>query len=200
MYYDIKCQIIIIGDSTVGKTSIITRYSNGTFDSNYLATVGIDTCTKDENINGKIVRVKIWDTAGEERFKTLTNNFFRNAEGVILVYDVTNTETYSNLKFWIQSIKTNMGENTDTIPIIILGNKIDCETREIFREEAEAFAKGQNFHYFETSAKTGENVDSSIKFLINLIMSQNSEEEEKNNNITITKEEENNNNNDKCGC
>ena len=145
MNYDQKCQLLIIGDSTVGKTSIITRFANGTFDSNYLATVGLDNFTKDEIIDNKTIRIKIWDTAGQERYKSLTKGFFRNAEGVMLVYDVTNSETYENLKYWMQSIKNNLGENMGEIPIIIIGNKIDCQEREVSVEEAENFWKEQGF-------------------------------------------------------
>ena len=170
MNYDQKCQLLIIGDSTVGKTSIITRFANGTFDSNYLATVGLDNFTKDEIIDNKTIRIKIWDTAGQERYKSLTKGFFRNAEGVMLVYDVTNSETYENLKYWMQSIKNNLGENMGEIPIIIIGNKIDCQEREVSVEEAENFWKEQGFPYFETSAKTGENIDKTIKFLVKQVI------------------------------
>ena len=170
MNYDQKCQLLIIGDSTVGKTSIITRFANGTFDSNYLATVGLDNFTKDEIIDNKTIRIKIWDTAGQERYKSLTKGFFRNAEGVMLVYDVTNSETYENLKYWMQSIKNNLGENMGEIPIIIIGNKIDCQEREVSVEEAENFWKEQGFPYFETSAKTGENIENTIKFLVKKVI------------------------------
>ena len=170
MNYDQKCQLLIIGDSTVGKTSIITRFANGTFDSNYLATVGLDNFTKDEIIDNKTIRIKIWDTAGQERYKSLTKGFFRNAEGVMLVYDVTNSETYENLKYWMQSIKNNLGENMGEIPIIIIGNKIDCQEREVSVEEAENFWKDQGFPYFETSAKTRENIENTIKFLVKKVI------------------------------
>ena len=155
MNYDEKCQLLIIGDSTVGKTSILSRFANGTFNTNYLATVGLDNFTKDETIDDKNVRIKIWDTAGQERYKALTKGFFRNAQGIMLVYDVTNTETYDNLKYWIQSLKTNMGNDLDHIPIVIIGNKIDSEEREVKIDEAKLFSKEQNYPNFETSAKTG---------------------------------------------
>ena len=159
MNYDVKCQLLIIGDSTVGKTSILSCFANGTFNSNYLATVGLENFTKDEIIDDKTIRIKIWDTAGQERYKSLTKGFFRNAEGVMLVYDVTNSETYENLKFWLQSIKNNISSDMGDLPIIIIGNKIDLEEREVQFKEAEKFWKEQGYQYFETSAKTGENVD-----------------------------------------
>ena len=202
MNYDVKCQLLIIGDSSVGKTSILTRFANGTFNSNYLATVGLDSFTKDETIDDKNVRIKIWDTAGQERFKSLTKGFFRNAEGIMIVYDVTNQETYESLKYWIQSIKTNIGEDLDHIPIIILGNKIDSEDREVKTEDAEVFCKGENFPYFETSAKTGENIDQAVRFLVKKLMELNSDNKVGNNdnNIKINKEEHKKKEKSGCGC
>ena len=207
MNYDQKCQLLIIGDSTVGKTSIITRFANGTFDSNYLATVGLDNFTKDEIIDNKTIRIKIWDTAGQERYKSLTKGFFRNAEGVMLVYDVTNSETYENLKYWMQSIKNNLGENMGEIPIIIIGNKIDCQEREVSVEEAENFWKEQGFPYFETSAKTGENIDKTIKFLVKQVINVKEGNKEENKDYTksikIEKDDKNevkNGEAKKCAC
>ena len=151
MNYDEKCQLLIIGDSTVGKTSILSRFANGTFNSNYLATVGLDNFTKDETIDNKTVRIKIWDTAGQERYKALTKGFFRNAQGIMIVYDVTNAETFENLQIWIKSIKDHMGPDTENIPSIIIGNKVDSEEREVKFEEAELFSKGYNYPYFDTN-------------------------------------------------
>ena len=200
MNYDEKCQLLIIGDSTVGKTSILCRFTNGTFNDNYLATIGLDNFTKDEIIDNKNIRVKMWDTAGQERYKALTKGFFRNAQGIMIVYDVTNQDTFENLKHWIQSIKTNMGNDLEHLPIIIIGNKIDSDDREIKFEEAESFCKQGNFPYFETSAKTGENIDKAIRFLIKKVMDLNSENkaEYNDNNIKLNKEEHKKK--DKSGC
>ena len=203
MNYDQKCQLLIIGDSTVGKTSILSRFTNGIFNSNYLATVGLDSFTKDEIIDDKTVRIKIWDTAGQERYKSLTKGFFRNAEGVMLVYDVTNSETYENLKFWLQSIKNNTSPDMGEIPIILIGNKIDCEDREVKVEEAENFWKEQGYPYFETSAKTGENIDNTIKYLVKKVINiKEGKKDDENENIKIEKKDINKNNDEakKCGC
>ena len=203
MNYDQKCQLLIIGDSTVGKTSILSRFTNGIFNSNYLATVGLDSFTKDEIIDDKTVRIKIWDTAGQERYKSLTKGFFRNAEGVMLVYDVTNSETYENLKFWLQSIKNNTSPDMGEIPIILIGNKIDCEDREVKHEEAENFWKEQGYPYFETSAKTGENIDNTIKYLVKKVINiKEGKKDDENENIKIDKKDINKNNEEakKCGC
>jgi small GTP-binding protein len=164
MNYDEKCQILIIGDSTVGKTSLLYRYTEDKYSSQYLATVGIDFFTKDENFSGKMVRIKVWDTAGQERYKSLTQAFFRNAHGIILVFDVTNLESFSNLKYWIQSINMHLGEKHD-MKMIIIGNKIDL-SREISKEDAENFAKQANVPYYETSAKNGTGINESIRALV----------------------------------
>ena len=138
MNYDKRCQILLIGDSSVGKTSLIQRYVNGIFKEEYLATCGLDLYTKHEIINNMNVLVNLWDTAGQERFKSLTPNYFKNAEGVMLTYDITNMESFENLKFWINSIKTNLGDKNIFIPIIIVGNKLDMEDmREITKENAD---------------------------------------------------------------
>ena len=172
MNYDKTCQLLIIGDSSVGKTSLITRYANGTFKEEYLATVGLDYFTKVEEINNQTIQVKLWDTAGQERFKSLTQNYFRNAQGVLLTFDVTNTESFDNLKDWINSIKKNMEGNNVFIPLIIIGNKIDMEdSREIQKEDAQKFATENKYKYFETSAKTGEGVDDAIRDLVIQVLS-----------------------------
>ena len=179
MNYDKTCQILIIGDSSVGKTCLIQRYANGIFKEDYTTTVGLDFHTKQEMINNLTVSIKLWDTAGQERFKALTPSFFRNAEGVVLAYDVTNSESFDNLKFWINSIKTNLFEKNIFIPIIIIGNKIDLEDmRDISKDIANKFAKENNFKYFETSAKTGEGVDEAFRDLVNQILANSDKNEE----------------------
>ena len=174
MGYSEKCQLLVIGDSTVGKTSILGRYTNGVFNANYLATVGLDNFTKDEIINNKTVRIKIWDTAGQEKYHSLAKGFFRNAQGIMVVFDVTNIETYENVKYWTQSIKTHMGSDIDKISVIIIGNKIDSKDREVNKNEAESFCAELGYPYFETSAKTGENVNETIIYLVKEVLRKNS--------------------------
>ena len=183
MNYDVACQLLIIGDSCVGKTSLLTRYTTGNFKEEYIATVGIDYFTKNETINDKIISIKLWDTVGQERYKALTQNFFKNAEGVMVVYDITKVESFDNLKFWINSIKQNMENKNIIIPVIIIGNKVDMEDmREISNENAENFAKENNYKYFETSAKTGEGIDNAVRELVNQVLNHS------NNNLDEQKE------------
>ena len=164
--YDEKVQFIIVGDSTVGKTSILKSYFDSEFKSTYLATVGVDFYTKDIEISNKIVRVKVWDTAGQERYKSLSNNYFKNAQGIILVFDLNNRDTFNSLKDWLISIHDNVGKDSN-IQIVVLGNKVDLK-REVLKNEGEEFcsSQGKDFKYFETSAKNGLNIKESFNYLI----------------------------------
>ena len=204
MNYDKTCQLLILGDSSVGKTSLITRYTNGTFKDEYLATVGLDYHSKIEDIDNKTVQIKLWDTAGQERYKALTQNYFRNSEGVLLVYDVTNIESFDNLKEWISSIKKNIEGQNVFFPVVIVGNKIDMEeSREIKKEDAEIFANNNNYTYYETSAKTGEGVDNSIRELVTQIINkpeQNDDQKEARMNSVQIEGNKNEENKKKKGC
>ena len=194
MNYDKKCQLLIIGDSTVGKTSILNRYTSGDFNKHYLATAGLDFFKKDEIFYGKTIRIKIWDTAGQERYKSLTQGYFRNAEGIIIVYDVSNSDSFGNLKYWIQSIKTHINVDNGHVPAIIIGNKIDIFDREVTKEEGEKFSNEKNFEYFETSAKNGKGIDECIKYLIKKVLkikSKKDDEELESESIKIEEEEKN---------
>ena len=186
MSYGEKCQLLVIGDSMVGKTSLLYRFTNGSFDAHYLATVGLDNFTKDEIINNKKVRIKIWDTAGQEKFQSLTKGFFRNAQGIMIVFDVSNIETYDNIKYWSQSIKTHMGSEIEKIPVIIIGNKMDLKERKINKNDAEAYCTELGYPYFETSAKTGENVDNTIKYLVVQVLKKNKKNKLKSSNNDTT--------------
>ena len=202
MNYDKRCQILLIGDSSVGKTSLIQRYANGIFKEEYLATCGLDLYTKHEIINNMNVLVNLWDTAGQERFKSLTPNYFKNAEGVILTYDITKTESFENLKYWMNSIETNLGDKKIFIPIIIVGNKLDMEDmREITKENADNLSKEYNYKYFETSAKTGEGVDDAFRDLVNQILEKSDKfEEERNERNSVKINENQEDNPKKKGC
>ena len=200
MNFDKKCNLLIIGDATVGKTCILRRFAHDKFTSNYISTVGIDFFTKDVILDDKKIHIKIWDTAGQERYRSLTQGFFRKAEGIIIVYDITNEKSFNNLKFWIESIESNANSQSSKIPAIIVGNKIDILERKVDKTSAESFAKNKQYKYFEVSTKSGINIDESIKFLIKNVLEEKKENEEKNEekkgdkNIEIKK---NDNNNDK---
>jgi len=161
---DYKCNLITIGDSTVGKTSLLCQYMGQKNPLKQVATVGIDYFTKDIIIDNKNIRVRFWDTAGQERYRSITDNFFKNANGIVLVFDINARESFDNLKIWIQSV--NLKVNNTNIKRILLGNKTDLE-RNVSFEEGEAFAKEHGFVYFETSAKDNVNIQNAFDFLIN---------------------------------
>ncbi len=200
MDYDKTCKILLIGDSLVGKTCLISRYAIGVFNEDYISTIGFDSRQKEEIINNEKVLVRIFDTAGQERFKSITANYLRNAEGVILVYDLTSTESFESLKFWIESIKNNLG-NDEPIPIIIIGNKIDLEdARQINKSVAEKFAKDNNYKYFETSAKTGEGVDDAFREIVKQILGRNDKFDDEKEENTVKIEDKKGSVEKKKGC
>ena len=188
MDYDKSCQFLLLGNSEVGKTSLIRRYTNGLFKEEYISTIGIDYDSKKEIIDDINVQVKLWDTAGQERFRAITPNNLRNAEGIMLVFDITNSDSFNGLKDWLESIKTHFGEKNISIPIIIVGNKIDLEDkRDVEKDDANKFAQENNYKYFETSAKTGEGVDNAVRELVRQILANKDSEDsgEKNNKIKL---------------
>ncbi len=156
-----NCTLIIVGDSTVGKTSILLQYKESQFYQNMTATIGVDYVVRTDKIDNEPVKIKIWDTAGQERFQAQTASFFKNTEGVILVFDVTNMETFENLKHWIHLINSNC---KNKLKRIIIGNKIDLK-REVSKDEAMTFAKENNIPYFEVSAKNNTNIHESIRYI-----------------------------------
>ena len=195
MNYDKKCQLLVVGNSAVGKSSILRRFTQDKFNPNYFATVGIDFFTKDVILDDKIIHIKIWDTAGQERYKSLTQGFFRNAQGIIIVYDITNQTSFDDLKYWIQSIENNINLQNKIIPAIIIGNKIDILEREVDNISAENFAKEIKYKYFEVSAKSGKGVDEAIKYLIKKVIEvidKENKDENINKSIKINSEDEKN--------
>ena len=166
MTYDEKIQIIMIGESGVGKTSLIRRYTNNIFNSNHLETIGIEFYNREERINNKIIQIKFWDTAGQEIFHSLTKNFYRKADGIIIVYDITNKESFERVQDWIKSVYDNT-ETYKEIQMIIVGNKIDLEEmREVRKEDGLKIGKYYEIDFFEASAKNAEGVNN---FMIKII-------------------------------
>ena len=170
MTCDEKIQLIMIGESDVGKTSLIRRYTKNLFNINHLETTGVEFNSKNEKINNKIIKVKIWDTAGQEIFHSLTKNFYRKADGIIIVFDVTNRESFDKVHDWVKSVY----DNTDTyreIQIILVGNKIDLElNRQISTEEGIKLSEYFEIPYFEASAKNSNGVrDFMVKIILDVI-------------------------------
>lgn len=163
-------KIIIIGEQAVGKSSIIMRYVDQDFDLNMIGTAGVDFRKKLINIDGNEIKLMIFDTAGQQRFRSITKNFYRECKGVILVYDVSDATSFSNLKDWLSSIKQHANEGVE---ILLVGNKIDLP-RQVQTDEGKQFSKESNVPLVETSAKTGQGVEKSFETIIrNIIKSQN---------------------------
>ena len=165
--YDQKIKIMILGETLVGKTAIITRYTKKIFAENYLTTVGIDFQNKQLNINGKKINVEIWDTAGQERFRNIAKTYFQSSDGFLLVYDITSKDSFNKLNDWYDQIKISAPENSKCI---IAGNKSDLEEkRQVKKEEGEKFASDNNLKFYETSAKDDKNINIVFELLSNEI-------------------------------
>ena len=161
---DIKVKIMLIGDSNVGKTSIIKRYCKNIFSKSHISTVGIDLETKNIKIGKQIINLQLWDTAGQERYRVLSKNYYNNSDAFIIVYDITNSKSFENVTNWIMQIKENASEN---VKIVLFGNKSDLEDqRLISEEEGKKFAKDNSINFYETSAENGANVEKAIIDLV----------------------------------
>lgn len=161
---DLLLKIVLIGESGVGKTNLLSRFSRDQFNPNSKSTIGVEFATKTFNVEDKNVKVQIWDTAGQERYKAITSAYYRGAVGAMLLYDITSSLTFSSLERWLKELRENSDPN---IIVMLVGNKSDLtEYRSISREDGMNFAKGQNLLFIETSAKTSENVNKSFSTLI----------------------------------
>ena len=166
-YFDVKYKIMVLGESKVGKTSLIKRYTKDQFGGVYLTTVGMDFQDKIIEIEDKKVRLQVWDTAGQERFRNVTKSYFQSSRGLLVVYDITDKESFEKINFWIENIKNNAPEN---VKLILVGNKCDlANERKVTIEDGENKARNYNIKFFESSAKDGTNVNELFFYLANEI-------------------------------
>ena len=189
---DLVLKIIILGSSEVGKTCILNRYFNNEFKENSLSTIGIDFQTKFFKFEDKKIKVNYTDTAGQEKFRAISINYLKSTNGVILVFDITNKESFELLETWMNELKEN---NKIDISKILIGNKLDlAEKREVQKEEAENFAKQIGCQYFEGSAKSGENINDALDEIarITFLYMKDNQEEERRDSIVLSKEEKSN--------
>ena len=158
---------IVIGDSSVGKSNILLRYTHNQFNEEYQSTIGVEFGAKNIKINNKIYRIQIWDTAGQENFRSITRAYYKNSVCALVVYDITKRESFENVQSWIQDCRN---QSPKTIIMILVGNKNDLENeRDVSFDEGEQFAKNNNMIFYETSAKTGKNVNEIFENTVNNI-------------------------------
>mmetsp|Transcript_41595 Transcript_41595/g.104902 ORF Transcript_41595/g.104902 Transcript_41595/m.104902 type:complete len:209 (+) Transcript_41595:73-699(+) len=165
--YDQLWKILIIGDSGVGKSCMLVRFVDNTFSESFISTLGVDFKFRTIDVDGKKVKLQIWDTAGQERFRTVTSSYYHGANGVLVVYDITDPVSFNNVRQWLQEIERYAAENVATI---LIGNKSDLEEkRAVPVSEAKAFAEANGLTYLETSAKDSTNVETAFHQLSNVI-------------------------------
>ncbi len=154
--YDYQVKILMIGESGVGKTCVIQRFTRNEFTLNHLATIAIDFRVKSIDIGGKKLKMQIWDTAGQERFNTLTTSFLKGADGIILCYAINDDKSFENVSKWMLQIKNYAPKD---VKIVLIGNKMDLEgERRVAREEGQRVATNYNIPFFECSAKSSVNI------------------------------------------
>ena len=151
-----KFKIVFLGDLGVGKTSIINQFMYGTFDHTHQPTIGIDFLSKTMYLDDRTIRLQLWDTAGQERFRSLIPNYIRDCMGAVIVFDVTQRQSFLNLDKWVEDVRNERGGD---VVIMIAGNKTDMsDKRQVTSQEAQSKAEDLNLMFMEVSAKTGENV------------------------------------------
>jgi small GTP-binding protein len=204
---DITLKILLIGDTYVGKTSLLLQYIDRECPENHMATIGVEFRDKIIQIDNKKVKLQVWDTSGQERYRSITKNFYRNADGVMFVCDVTKEKTFDNIKNWL--IDSEQNANNSNFKKILVGNKIDLkEERAIDTQQLQNFANKKEMNFYETSAKDGTNVDHIFTELAKLILEDKSDQQikeefsHKNRSLSVySKEsEESNNPKKKKGC
>ncbi|KAI9477836.1 MAG: ras family-domain-containing protein [Benjaminiella poitrasii] len=151
-----KFKLVFLGEQSVGKTSLITRFMYDTFDNTYQATIGIDFLSKTMYLDDRTIRLQLWDTAGQERFRSLIPSYIRDSSVCVVVYDITNRNSFMNTSKWIDDVRAERGHD---VIIVLVGNKTDLnDKRQVTVEEGEKKAKEYNVMFIETSAKAGYNV------------------------------------------
>ncbi|XP_070546734.1 ras-related protein Rab-8A-like [Ptychodera flava] len=161
--YDFLFKLLLIGDSGVGKTCVLFRFSEDAFNSTFISTIGIDFKIRTIELDGKKIKLQIWDTAGQERFRTITTAYYRGAMGIMLVYDITNEKSFDNIKNWIRNIEEHASADVEKM---VLGNKCDMEDRrQVTKERGEQLAIEYGIKFMETSAKASINVEEAFHTL-----------------------------------
>jgi len=155
--YDYLFKLLLIGDSGVGKSCLLLRFADHKYTESYISTIGVDFKIRTIDLDGKTINLQIWDTAGQERFRTITSSYYRGAHGIIIVYDVTDMESFSNVKQWLSEIERYASDNVNKL---LVGNKCDLVNKKVVEYEvAHDFAEKAEMPFLETSAKAATNVE-----------------------------------------
>ncbi|CBK19727.2 uncharacterized protein [Blastocystis hominis] len=172
--FDMQIKLLMIGDSGVGKTCLLMQYASKTFIKTFITTIGIDFKIKTVNVLGKTVKLQIWDTAGQERFRTITTSYVRGSEGILLVYDVTDRNSFESISSWMEQISQHADSSVNKI---LIGNKCDLEAqRAVSTEEGRKLAERFGIPFAETSAQTNQNVDEAFMTLAEAVVKRKNDE------------------------
>ena len=163
--YELMVKVVIVGDSGVGKTNIMSKYLKNEFHEDSKATVGVEFGSKQFNIQGHQVKAQIWDTAGQERYKAITSAYYKGAKGAFIVYDISRKNTFDSISRWVSDITATADKK---ITLILIGNKSDLEDqRQVTKEQGEEKAKEFGLAFLETSASSGDNLEKAFSLMIN---------------------------------
>lgn len=167
--YDYLFKVLLIGDSAVGKTSVLLRYVDDTFNPEFQTTIGVDFKISTFQLNGKVIKLQLWDTAGQDRFKNIVASYYRGAHGIILAFDITNATSFQNITRWYDESQNYLQKS---VPKLLLGNKADLNSqRAVKTEDAKELADRLGVTYIETSAKNSQNVKLAFETLSRNILS-----------------------------
>eukprot|EP01095_Lingulamoeba_sp_RSL-Kostka_P005503 TRINITY_DN1683_c0_g1_i1.p1 TRINITY_DN1683_c0_g1~~TRINITY_DN1683_c0_g1_i1.p1 ORF type:complete len:207 (-),score=73.36 TRINITY_DN1683_c0_g1_i1:262-882(-) len=182
--FDILFKLLLIGDSGVGKSCILVRFVDDEFEEDQVCTIGVDFKVKMINMQGKKINLTIWDTAGQEKFRSLTSSYYRGTNGIILVYDVTKKESFDNIEMWLGEVE--MYTNTIEPVKLLVGNKVDKESdREVSVNQGEELAKEKGMVFIETSAKTKKGIKQAFQEIVQQIIDQKGFDSGENNGIDL---------------
>ena len=187
--YEYIFKVILIGSSSVGKSSILQRYIQKVFNESYSCTIGVDFFMKSLDIGDKSIKLQLWDTAGTEKFRSITTGYYRGANAAFVVFDLTSKATFECLDEWIQNYYKYSSPDSEK-NVVLIGNKCDLvNRREVNEEDIEKFANYNNLMYFETSAKDGKNIDECFYFIAEKLLKQfenKDDKEDKDKNVIIS--------------
>mmetsp|Transcript_31097 Transcript_31097/g.41130 ORF Transcript_31097/g.41130 Transcript_31097/m.41130 type:complete len:208 (+) Transcript_31097:292-915(+) len=168
--YDYLFKLVLIGDSGVGKSCLLLRFADDTFTDSYISTIGVDFRFRSVRVKDKVVKLQIWDTAGQERFRTITSAYYRGADGIIMVYDVCNEQSFDNVNDWLSEVNRYSSQYSCKL---LTGNKADKEDeRVVSKETAKEFAESLGIPFIETSAKDNLNVEQAFTTIAEQLMKQ----------------------------